>query len=143
MKTKQRKRQKKRVRRYLEPWCTVLGLNWYAINCLWYDKEKEFLKGNGTAVFRVWPDWRYMTANVSVNMPAVKRLTDDELERAVVHELVHVLVNEMRETGINHEERLVTMLTKAMYRLVIYAADGRVLGHTPYIGALSLERYRN
>jgi hypothetical protein len=114
MKKKAYKRQQKRVRRFLDPWLTVLGLKWFTVNCLWYDREKEFRKGGkGVAVFRIWADWRYMTADLSVNVPAVARLDDQELERAVVHELVHILVNEMRAQGIDHEERVATMLTQA------------------------------
>ena len=41
-------------------------------------------------------------------------MSNEELERTVVHELVHALVNELREGGIDHEERVVTTLTKAV-----------------------------
>ena len=36
-----------------------------------------------------------------------------DINYMVVHELLHVLVNEMREEGIDHEERVVTHLAKA------------------------------
>jgi hypothetical protein len=102
------------VRKLLNTWIYVLGLAWYYIEADYYDSEKDFKKTTGNiVVMRVWVDWRYMTATIAVNVPAVARLSDDELERTVVHELCHALVNEMRETGIDHEERVVTMLTKA------------------------------
>ncbi len=117
MKKKTFKYHRKRVRKFVKPWLHVLGLGWYeAIEFHWYDNEKDFRKSaDGTVLMRVWSDWRYMTATVAVNVPAVARLTDTQLERAVVHEFVHVLVNEMREKGIDHEERVVTMLTKAFF----------------------------
>jgi len=43
----------------------------------------------------------------------MKTMDGDEIERAVVHELCHILVNEMREDEIHHEERVVTGLQKA------------------------------
>jgi len=93
-----------------------MGLGFYSVDLNFYDKEKEFRKAGGNvAVFRVWADWRYLSASIAVNVKAVARLDDDELERAVVHELIHVLVNEMREPGIDHEERVVTMLSKAFF----------------------------
>jgi predicted SprT family Zn-dependent metalloprotease len=37
----------------------------------------------------------------------------DSIEKIVVHELMHVFLNEMREKGIDHEERVATMLSQA------------------------------
>lgn len=116
MKSKAYNKQIDRIRPCIDKWITPLGLAWYMGETRFYAKEKEFRKSNGgVAAFRVWADWRYMTFTISVNVPAVRRMDDDELERAIVHELVHVLVNEMREDGIAHEERVVTMLTKAFF----------------------------
>lgn len=59
----------------------VLGLGWYEnIEFLWYDREKEFRKASQAspnAVMKVWADWRYMSATVAVNLPAVARLDTD------------------------------------------------------------------
>jgi hypothetical protein len=46
-------------------------------------------------------------------MITVKRLDEYELEKAIVHEFMHILVNEMRAGGIDHEERVVTGLANA------------------------------
>lgn len=115
MKRKAYKRHRKRVQRCLCEWVPKTGLAWWHVTASWYDDEAEFRKtdGESVAAFRVWADWRYMTADLAVNVPAVARLDDDELERAVVHELCHALVNEMREGGIDHEERVVTTLASA------------------------------
>ena len=127
MKDKAVQKQMDRVRPLVDDWAHGLGLGYYTRETLYYSKEKEFRKGNGgVAVFRVWADWRYLTFTISVNLPAVKRLNDNELEHAIVHELVHVLVNEMRETGINHEERTVTQLTKAFFWVRDLKPNGRV-----------------
>jgi predicted metallopeptidase len=41
------------------------------------------------------------------------KLTTDQRRALIDHELCHILVNEMREGDISHEERVVTGLTKA------------------------------
>lgn len=40
-------------------------------------------------------------------------MSDEEIEYVVVHELMHVFLNEMREQGQQHEERVATLLAKA------------------------------
>jgi predicted SprT family Zn-dependent metalloprotease len=65
-------------------------------------------------MMRVFPDWRYMHAYIGVCVPSVARVSDEELENAVVHELVHILVNEMQKKDQDHEERAVTLTTKAI-----------------------------
>jgi hypothetical protein len=116
MKDKTYEKHYARVLAYIDKWLVPLGLGWYSFEVLGYEKEKEFRKGNGGVVaMRIWCDWRYMTASLSINVPAIRRMTDDELERAVVHELIHIIVNEMREGGIDHEERTVSWLTKAFF----------------------------
>jgi hypothetical protein len=114
LKTKTFKRHRKRVQKLLDSWILVLGLAWYHIEVIYYDNDRTFRKENGdNIIMRAWVDWRYMTIIIAVNVPSVKGLSNEKLEHIVVHELCHALVNEMRETGIDHEERVVTMLTKA------------------------------
>ena len=43
------------------------------------------------------------------------RLSKKEIEKVVVHELMHVFLNETREEGIDHEERVATQLQKAFF----------------------------
>jgi len=57
-------------------------------------------------------DWRYMRATIRFNVPACSTLSDRLLEEKVVHELLHCVVNEMRETEIKHEERVVSHLQR-------------------------------
>ena len=122
MKDKTAKKQIARIEPLIHTWAHGMGLGWYAGETQYFQEEEEFLKRDGTviagvAVMRVWADWRYMTYTIDVNLKAVKRLDDEALERAVVHELVHVLVHEMRENDpdVKHEERVVTQLTKAFF----------------------------
>lgn len=117
MKRKVYKRTRNRARRYFEQWTYLLGLRWWDVQVRWYDNERDFRKASGATTdnvaMRISADWRYVAATIWVNVPAIAELSDEELERSIVHELCHVLVSEMHESGEGHEERVVTMLSKA------------------------------
>lgn len=114
MKKKEYKRNRKRVQRVFDEWIYKLGLKWWRIDIAYCDSEQDFIASNGdTVVARTWARWQYLEAAISINVPAAARMDDDELEYAIVHELCHVLINEMREDNIKHEERTVTALAKA------------------------------
>lgn len=95
-----------------------LGLLWWHIDISYIDDAKElarleYLVGDKIVLGRTYVDWRYGTATIYFNLPGFVGLDDEEVELAVLHELVHILVNEMREGERHHEERVVTGLTKA------------------------------
>ena len=53
------------------------------------------------------------SGSILLNGKVLDGMTPQQIERIAVHELCHILVNEMRESEMCHEERVVTMLTKA------------------------------
>lgn len=55
-------------------------------------------------------DWQYQTYTIRINAADAAELSDTELEKLIIHELLHVVLNEMREDDISHEERVVTNL---------------------------------
>ena len=107
------------IRKFFSTWTAPLGLAWWHIDVLYYDDPAEIVKRfatdlqDGVVLARTYADWRYATANIHINTPAFDDLTDDEIERVVLHELCHILVNEMQEGEKHHEERVVTGLQKA------------------------------
>lgn len=117
MKRKAYKRTRNRAKRHFEQWVYLLGLRWWDIEVRWYDNRRDFRTASRApsrnAAMCVYADWRYATATIYVNVEALARVDDRELEQSIVHELCHALVNEMRKKGIDHEERVVTMLSKA------------------------------
>jgi hypothetical protein len=122
------KKQRKRCQKSLDEWLYKLGLLWWDCEIIYRKKAKHFRKANGNvAIMRCYADWRYMRLTLEVNLTQVRRLDDIELERVIVHELCHALVNEMREIdpGIKHEERVVTMLTKAFIWTRNITRDGK------------------
>lgn len=72
-----------------------------------------FGNGDNVVVARSICDWRYATCTLQINEPELLEMNKRDAEFVIVHELCHALVNEMREEGIDHEERVVTGLAKA------------------------------
>lgn len=58
-------------------------------------------------------DWRYMTAVIKVNLDLLASVNEEDLEEIVVHELMHVILGEMHESGMAHEERVATFLARS------------------------------
>lgn len=132
---------KELIRAALEKWIYRLGLRWWTIQVHWHKGKaaKKYFraKPDETILARTFSDWRYADASIHINLPAWRGMTGEEIERVVVHELVHVLVNEMRENEPHHEERVVTGLTKAFFWAAAAAdADCRAAlqNQTPWEG---------
>ena len=110
---------KKKIENYFHKWAQPLGLLWWEITITYFDDPGEVVRmfrdpGGGNIIPAIVnADWKYGTASISINVPAFKGMKNRQIEKIIVHELVHVLVNEMREDGIEHEERVVTGLAKA------------------------------
>ena len=121
-------KHKARIEALKERWLHVLGLSAWKINL-------EFVRSDYTRDGVPAPDdlagakttSEYMRATLSWNMPMVAEHDDREIERIFLHEVSHVLVNEMRPTrhdtpGDNalksedswHEERVCTMIGNAL-----------------------------
>ena len=101
---------------YAKKWVKKTWLGWWKIDILYYSGY-EFLKLDEhysiDTVASVDTDWKYMTAKIKVNSEKLETLPKKEIEAVVVHELMHVLLNEMREEGIEHEERVATILARS------------------------------
>lgn len=113
--------QKQRIRAIADRWIEPLGLNWWKIEL---EYSREPLQGAEEDAKQGWclqatcrAKWQYLDATITFGLPSIAHLSDEALEDVIVHELMHVFVNEMREKGINHEERVVTQLTKAVIGL--------------------------
>lgn len=115
MKKKAYKRARKRFQAVFEEWATRLGLMWWHLECVFMeDTPADFVVDDGHQVaVTVEAKWEYMEALFTINTPVVAEMSDESLERLVVHELCHVLVNEMRCKSSKHEERVCSTLTKA------------------------------
>lgn len=59
-------------------------------------------------------NWKYMHAEVRIDVPQFSTMSDAEMEDCIVHELLHAVVHEMRSEGIDHEERVVSHLQRVV-----------------------------
>lgn len=117
MKYKAFKYHRRRTRKLFNEWVYKLGLEWYEIDVVYHRSKKDFRRTWGVGRYTdmaVRTDWRYMHATVGVCVPLIASLSDEKLEKVVVHELTHILLNEAREKGLDHEERATTFITKAI-----------------------------
>jgi len=107
--------QKKRVQKLISKWVKPIGLGYWTIRFDWYSEllPSETATELDRVVMVCHADWRYLNATIQVNLCEVGRQSDEDLERIFVHELMHIFLNEMREQGIQHEERVAEQLAKA------------------------------
>jgi predicted SprT family Zn-dependent metalloprotease len=54
-----------------------------------------------------------MDSSITFYPKTMVDLSDQEIEKLVVHELMHTFLSEMREEGKDHEERVASMLQRA------------------------------
>jgi len=120
--------QRRRLRRVVKAWIDSLGLGGWLLH-LSYDRTGEAFNDEviDNGHIRLVNDakttvkWEYQEASISFNVPEFVDYDDDRLEFIVVHELCHLLVNEMRSDHegerahgkLLHEERVCTQLARA------------------------------
>jgi len=113
---KEFKSQCKRVKKVAKKWLTNLGLMWWNVKIEYHDTVmfSDVASGFETAMMCT-AQWQYLQAVIDVYVPTIAEMDDDALERCFIHECMHILVNEMRETdgAFTHEERVCETLAKA------------------------------
>jgi hypothetical protein len=112
------RKQRDRVRALADEWVRPLGLCWWnRVEFHYYTgkKECERLFGRGDdaqAIMITYADWRYLEARVKVNLRALEAIDGDMLEQYILHELMHLFLDEASE-GKRHIERACTRLAQA------------------------------
>ena len=111
------KKVKKLARKYFKWWTHHLGLRYGSLSMCFVDyisNSKAGLKYiNPDQVGSCSTDWRYQETDITLAVNKLSELSKEDIEITIVHELMHVFLNEMREEGIDHEERVATNLQKA------------------------------
>ncbi len=100
----------------IHKWCKKTWLGWWKIEVVYYSANEFLNKENDAGIFTVavcHSNWQYMDAKINVNSDVLEGLSESEIEFAAVHELMHIFLNEMREDGIEHEERVATILARS------------------------------
>ena len=110
-------KKEKLFSRLATEWIERTWLGWWKIDISFYDKKEycKLMKGLDPlhSVALCSTQWKYMQAHLAVNSDALKNCNKHEIEYIVVHELMHVFLNEAREKGLSHEERVATILAKS------------------------------
>ena len=111
--------KKKLFSKLVRKWIGKVWVGWWRIDII-YLTNKEYAKAEGyknkharCSVATCHTTWNYLEAVINVNKDALKALSDERIEYCVVHELMHILLNEMREDGTEHEERVATLLARS------------------------------
>lgn len=126
-------RERRRTTRLVKQWRDTLGLSHWKVNHTYHDGP--FLVDgalDSEAVGSCLARWQYQTASLNFNVRETAKMSDDDLEEVVIHELMHAMVNEMRPQNLPacwvrdagdaaHEEHVVTTLTNA----ILYTAGKR------------------
>jgi hypothetical protein len=108
---------RKKIHAIATRWIQRTGLGYQRID-IGYKKTFDGTEHEGCVGY-CNTNWKYMTSYVVFNYKELEELDPKRFEEVVVHELMHIFLNEMREEGIDHEEHVATMLQKAfMWALV-------------------------
>lgn len=115
---------KTRIKKFLDIYIPILGLQDWEICCEYCPCPPEEDMHHAGADCKV--QWDYKTATIRWVMSALTENSEDQIEYVVVHEMCHILVNQMRDVWVNkgdaavfcirHEERVVTELAKSFLR---------------------------
>ena len=132
--------QQKRVEDLLRTWRARLGLYHWRLTYEFFDELSTTNAGGRPAMLETEARWKYQDALIKVYVPSVAEVDDDALERVVVHEFMHVLLNELRPLGdwddprehalmherLAHEEHAAMALADAI-RLAVQTAREEAL----------------
>jgi len=100
--------------KYIRKWVNKTWLGWWKIDIIYlgFKKYSELdVKDAYHSVALCHTDWKYLTATIYVNSKVLKNC--DDIEYIAVHELMHIFLNETQEDGIEHEERVATILARS------------------------------
>ena len=104
---------------YVEKWVKKTWLGWWTIKIKYYNSYENFkergLSDDSLAVCHT--NWKYMYATIRVNTDKLEEQKKEDIELIVLHELMHIFLNEMRadeeDDTREHEERVATVLAES------------------------------
>lgn len=129
------KRERRRILRAVDHWRPILGLAEWELALTFH--AGKFIDADGKAceaIASTAARWQYLHGSLAFNTDLTAELSQPALERVVVHELAHLVVNEMRaqnlpdgwhrdEGDAAHEERVVSLVTAAVLRAAGWSTE--------------------
>ena len=111
--------QEKRLQPLLDKWCAILRLNFWTITYVWARHAGEMREGHENATACCKAIWTHFEAVIHWNLEEFAKLSDQDTERIVIHEHLHILTAEMAPEDAeqkahwrDHEERVVSTLAQ-------------------------------
>ena len=98
------------INKYLKKWKCNLFLGMWTINFNIRDYLGSATQDGYSTAARIDTSWKYFTADLDFSYIQLKDMEEKEIEKIIIHELLHIVLNEMREDGIEHEERVTSHL---------------------------------
>lgn len=109
MTDKEYAKERKRVSKALKKWAYILGFAHWKLSFI-YGREafKQSYDGSFETKMTTEVKWEYMTIIIRVALSTTHYLPDIDLERMIIHEFAHALINEMHavDKDADHEERV-------------------------------------
>lgn len=106
-----KKETRDKIKFYFDWWKKWLGLGYQRI------VVKYVNKWDGTIIADAICDakWQYLDHSITFCIGRMRTMNDNEIEITVIHELMHIFLNEMQtpELGDGHEDRVASSLTSA------------------------------
>jgi len=114
LKDRTTKQLKAVIRKYLVKWKSNLYLGMWKIDWNIRDYLGAARDEGYSTTATCDTSWKYFTADIDFSYVQLKDMEESEIEKIIIHELIHIVVNEMQEDGIEHEERVTSHLQMIM-----------------------------
>lgn len=105
------------IEKKIPEWKNRLWLNQWKINTVYCFNEQPTDREGTFVAAETISDWKYFKASVKFFLPAFVGEDKEFIDEVICHEFLHILLNEMRENEIKHEERIVSHLTAVVLSL--------------------------
>ena len=112
-------RYQKKIEKAVYKWQHIMDLGFVAI-------QNEFSDEASDNIAQVVTNWEYREAAIIWYNEQCKDLTPDEVDRAAVHELSHILVAPMSDYLPNKHHKLEEFTVESIARAIIRARDYEV-----------------
>lgn len=110
--------QKKRVMALWDKWFSDIGMSWWAVELKW-SREREEDSWNTVGLTNA--SWHYRTGTVTFFLPACADMNDDQLEEAVVHEMVHVIAAGIHDNRDDQAREITEYTVTSLARAIVWA----------------------
>ena len=106
-----KKQARKLINKYLKWWVANTGLGYHRIVTKFVDHWEGGLDCDALCDSK----WQYLDHSITFNLAKMQTMTKEEVEITIVHELMHIFLNEMQtdDLDVKHEERVASSLQKA------------------------------